>query len=505
MPFDTPEQPDRIGKIVIVGGGTAGWMSAALLAHYLRPQNVAITLIESEEIGTVGVGEGTVPFVRVFNARLGIDERDFMRRTQATFKLGIEFRDWGAPGNVHFNGFGDYGPPVGGISPHHYWLKLRGLGDATPFDAYSFPAAAARLARFSPQRPADGASFCDHAYHFDAGLYARYLRGLAEQHGVVRREGKVAQVQRRGADGFLEAVTMEDGERIEGDLFVDCSGFRGLLIEQTLQTGYEDWSRWLPCNRAVAVACERTEPLIPATLSTARGAGWQWRIPLQHRTGNGYVYCNEFVGDEEAARTLLAHLDGKPLTEPRLIAFTTGRRRKFWNGNCVAIGLAAGFMEPLEATSILLIQTAIARLIDFFPDKTCDPVMVEEYNARTTREYERVRDFLILHYCATTRGDTPFWDYCRRMEIPPTLSAKIRLFKSRGLVGLGEGESFTEPGWLAIFLGQEVLPARYDPIIDGVDIAAVRRGMEQRRAAIRQAAEAMPLESEFLARYCREG
>jgi tryptophan 7-halogenase len=498
MSPDNGGPPGRIEKIVIVGGGTAGWMSAAVLSHFLRPQRTAITLIESDEIGTVGVGEGTVPFVRVLNAKLGIDERDFMRRTQATFKTGIEFRDWGVSGNIHFNGFGDYGPPVGGISPHHYWLKLRQLGDDTPFDAYSFPAAAARLKRFAPTGRRDGAAFCDHAYHFDAGLYARYLRGLAQ--GVVRREGRIADVVRRG--GGIEAVVIEDGERIEGDLFIDCSGFRGLLIEQALKTGYEDWTRYLPCNRAVAVACDRTEPLVPATRSTARDAGWQWRIPLQHRTGNGYVYCNEFVNDEEAARTLLDNLDGRPLAEPRVIPFTTGRRRKFWNGNVVAIGLAAGFMEPLEATSILLIQTGIARLIDFFPDKAFDPVIVEEYNARTAREYEGVRDFLVLHYSATRRDDTPFWRHCRAMAIPEALAERIRLFRARGHVTVDRADSFTEAGWLAIFLGQDIVPARYDPIIDGVDIAAVRQGMAERRAAIQRAAEAMPEMGEFLGRYC---
>ncbi len=492
---------NRIGSIIIVGGGTAGWMSAAVLSHFLRPQGVAITLIESDEIGTVGVGEGTVPFVRILNAKLGIQERDFMRACQATFKTGIEFRDWGEIGNVHFNGFGDYGPPVGGISPHHYWLKLRALGDSTPFDAYSFPAQAARAARFAPVDDRRGAAFCDHAYHFDAGLYARYLRGLSEAAGVKRHEGKIARVETDA--GLITAVVMESGERLSADLFLDCSGFRALLIGEALKTGYEDWSAMLPCNRAVTVPSARTEPLEPCTRSTARESGWQWRIPLQHRTGNGYVYCNEFISDDEASRTLLANLDGQPLADPRVIAFTTGRRQRFWKGNCVAIGLAAGFMEPLEATSILLIQTAIARLIDFFPDKGFDPVVVDEYNARTGREYERIRDFLVLHYCSTRRTDTPFWRYCGAMAIPEGLAARIELFKARGHVGVDSGDSFAEPGWLAIFLGQDIIPRRYDPIIDGMDVEAVRRGMTERRQAIRTAAQAMPLMSEFVSRYCR--
>ena len=486
--------PDRIENIVVVGGGTAGWMAAAVLGHFLR--RTSIILIESDEIGTVGVGEGTVPFIRVLNAKLGIDERDFMRKCQATFKTGIEFRDWGVKGNIHFNGFGDYGPPVGGISPHHYWLKLRGLGEEAPFDAYSFPAQAARLARFAPVSGRQGAAYCDHAYHFDAGLYARYLRSIAR--GVVRREGKIAGVETKA--GMIAAVMMDDGERIPGDLFIDCSGFRGLLIEQALHTGYDDWSALLPCNRAVAVASERTEPLVPATISTAREAGWQWRIPLQHRTGNGHVYCSGFVSDDEAANTLMAGLDGKPLGEPRVIAFTTGRRKKSWNGNCVALGLAAGFMEPLEAPSILLIQTGIARLIDFFPDKSFDPVLIAEYNARTAQEYERIRDFLVLHYCATQRDDTPFWRHCKAMAIPDSLTERIALFRARGHVKVEPGDSFAEPAWLAILLGQDILPRRYDPIIDGMEVDAMRRGMAERRLAIRAAAEAMPMMSDFLAR-----
>jgi tryptophan 7-halogenase len=489
---------DRIRKIVIVGGGTAGWMTAAVLARFLERQRTAIVLIESEEIGIVGVGEATVPLIHAVNAVLGIDERDFIVQTQGTFKLGIEFRDWCRLGNVHFHGFGDYGDSIEGVSPHHHWLRLRELGDPTPLAEYSLPSVAARLLRFAPPPERSAASF-KYAYHFDASLYARYLRANAEARGVERREGKVVHVALRGEDGFIQTLTLEGGERIEADFFVDASGFRGLLIEEALGTGYEDWSHWLPCNRAAAVPCESAGDFTPYTTSTARSAGWQWRIPLQHRIGNGYVYSSEFLRDDEAADTLLANLDGKALAEPRVIRFTTGHRRKFWNRNCLAVGLAGGFMEPLESTSILLIQTCVARLIEMFPDRSFDQTMIDEYNRVTTAEFERIRDFLILHYCATERDDSELWNYCRTMTLPDTLRHKIDVFRSFGRVALHSEESFREPSWIAIFIGQHVYPQRYDPLIDSIETERLQRGMLQRRTAIRKAAESMPTHREFLA------
>jgi tryptophan 7-halogenase len=483
----------RVRKIAIVGGGTAGWMAAAVLARFTRRSQVAIELIESEEIGTVGVGEATVPVIQVLNGLLGIDEADFLRKTDGTFKLGIEFRDWVRAGHTHFHFFGDFGAPIEGIAPHHHWLKLRQLGDSTPLAEYSLPYVMGKLDRFSPAQ--NGYKY---AYHFDATAYAAYLRANAESRGARRKEGKVVDVTLRSEDGFIQAVTLGSGERVEADFFVDASGFRGLLISGALQTSYEDWSHWLPCDRAVAVPCARTGALSPYTVSSARAAGWQWRIPLQSRTGNGYVYCSQFINDDEATSTLLGTLDGRPIAEPRLLRFTTGRRRQFWNRNCLAIGLAAGFMEPLESTSIQLIQTALARLIELFPDRRFDPAVTAEYNRQSVNEWERVRDFLILHYCANERDEAPLWQYCREVEVPDRLQHKMEVFRSSGRVPLFDAESYQEPSWVSILLGQNVLPRRYDPLVDNLNVEHLKRGMLQRRRAIRALAESQPRHGDYI-------
>jgi len=488
-------------KIVIVGGGTAGWITAAVLVRFVRAR-IPIELIESEDIGIVRVGEATVPVIRALNGLLGIDERDFLARTQGSYKLGVEFRDWARPGNVHFHFFGDFGDVIDGISAHHHWLKLRQLGDPTPLGAYSFPYVAGKLGRFAPpaaDRRSPAADY-NYAYQFDAGLYARYLRSLAERNGVRRTEGRVADVRLRASDGFIESLALTDGRRIGGDLFIDASGFRGLLIGQALQVGYEDWSSWLPCDRAVAMACESSAELTPYTTATARTCGWQWRIPLQHRIGNGLVYCSGFMADEEAQAQLLGSLETRALGQPRLLKFTTGVRRQVWSRNCVAMGLASGFLEPLESTGIQLIQNAAARLIDLFPDRGFDPMLATEYNRLTRNEYERLRDFLILHYCVTERDDSPFWRHCRTMRVPETLRHKIDVWMSSARVPLYTEESYQEPSWVSIFLGQHLYPKRYDPFVDNIDPARLQQGMRERRSAIRRLAESLPMHREFIAR-----
>ncbi len=479
-------------------------MTAASLARFLRPEQCAIRLVESQEIGIVGVGEATVPHIRFFNQTLGLDEADFMRKTHATFKLGIEFVDWARLGDAYIHPFGDYGRPFHGVRFLHCWNRLRLAGDPTMLDEYSLPVMAARQARFAlpSSDPASVLSTFSYAFQFDATLFAPYLRDYAEKRGVRRTEGRVVDVAVRGTDGFIESLTLASGEKIEGDLFIDCSGFFGLLTEKSLHTGYEDWTHWLPCDRAVAVPCESFGPLLPYTRATARTAGWQWRIPLQHRTGNGYVYSSKFVSDDEAAATLMKNLDGKALAEPRLLKFVTGRRKKTWNRNCVAIGLAGGFVEPLESTSIYLIQAAITHLLELFPDSNFDPVVLDEYNRIMDVEFERVRDFIVLHYHATERDDTPLWNYVRTMSIPDSLAYKMELFRERGVVVNYKLGLFYEPSWVAVYVGQRIVPKRYDPLLEYRPMEELQRHADVTRAAVRAGAQSLPTQAEFIARYC---
>ena len=491
-----------IRNIVIVGGGTAGWMAAAALARFLGPA-YAIRLVESDEIGTIGVGEATIPQIRLFNHGLGIDEDDFLRATGGTFKLGIEFEGWTAPGERYIHAFGSLGRGLGLIPFHHYWLRHRAEGGTSALWDYSPSAIAARANRFG--RPDDGPgklpSGVAYAFHFDAALYAAYLRRYAEARGVRRSEGRVVDVALAGETGLIEAVSLAGGERIEGDFFIDCSGFRGLLIEQALGAGHEDWSHWLPCDRALAVPCMPAGPLTPYTRSTAREAGWQWRIPLQHRTGNGYVYSSRFVSDDEAAATLLANLDGEAMGDPRPLRFTTGRRREAWRGNCVALGLAAGFMEPLESTAIHLVQAGIARLLQLFPQHRIEQAETDEYNRQTQFEWEAIRDFLILHYHANGR-DGPLWKACREMEIPDSLRRKLELFRASGRIFRVEEELFTEPGWLQLMIGQGVAPRGHHPIADQLpgEQLAEFLALAQRHAA--HVAGQMPAHQDYVARHC---
>ncbi len=492
-----------IRRVVIVGGGTAGWMAAALLARALGPER-EIRLVESAEIGTVGVGEATIPQILHINAFLGIDEDEMMRFTHGTWKLGVQLNDWGRLGDSYLHGFGDVGLPLGLLPFHHYWLRSRRHLGAHPLAAYSLNAAAAATNRFArldkvPGSPLGGIRY---AYQFDAARYARYLRERIPAGRVRRTEGKVVDVNLRGDNGFIESLTLEGGETIDGDFFIDCSGFRGLLIEGALKTGYENWQHWLPCDRALAVASEPKRPMRPYTQATARSAGWQWRIALQHRTGNGHVYCSSLISDDEATAQLLSNLESEALEAPRPLRFTTGMRRLSWNRNCLALGLAAGFMEPLESTSIHLVQSGIARFLGMFPDRHCDPALVDAYNRQTRFEYEHVRDFLILHYKATERDDTPFWCQCAAMEVPERLASRIRLFRRTGLIFRDADELFTEVGWLQVMLGQRIKPEHYHPLADELETSKFQAFLSDIRTLVDRTVAKLPSHDDFAARVC---
>ncbi|AND67514.1 hypothetical protein ATSB10_00600 [Dyella thiooxydans] len=499
-------QANPIQRVVIVGGGTAGWMTAALLSRAIGPR-LAITLVESDEIGTVGVGEATIPQIRHVNAFLGIDEDELMRAVKGTFKLAIQFNDWRRIGDSYLHAFGDIGLPLGLVPFQHYWLRDRQeRGEAAPdLWSYSINAQACAQHRFGRldrigSSPMTGTRY---AYHLDAGLYGQYLRQRCDPRQVRRVEGKVVDVKLREDNGFIESLQLQGGERVEGDLFIDCSGFRGLLIEGALKAGYDDWTHWLPCDRAVAVPSERVAPMRPYTQASARAAGWQWRIPLQHRNGNGHVFCSRFISDDEATATLLAHLDGEALAEPRVLRFTTGARRRFWIRNCVALGLASGFMEPLESTSIHMIQSGISRLISLFPDRHCDPALSDEYNRQTRFEYERIRDFLVLHYRATERDDTAFWRHCRSIALPEGLAERIELFRRSGQVFRHGEELFTEVGWLQVMLGQGIVPQAWHPAADGLPAAELEGFLGNMRTLIQRAVATFPEHGQFVATHCR--
>ena len=491
---------EPIRKIVIVGGGTAGWISASGLAAVLKGLPIRIELIESAEIGTVGVGEATVPHIRYFNARLGLDEADFMRKTQATIKLGIQFRDWGRQGESYIHPFGAYGHAIDGLPFHQHWLAARARGQAGPIEAYSLPIMASLAGKFAPPSsdPRSLGSTFNYAYQFDASLYAQYLRAYSEARGVTRTEGKITSVQQRPTDGFVTSVTLEDGRVVEGDLFIDCSGFRGLLIEGALQAGYEDWTPWLPCDRAVAAPCASVEAPTPYTRATADKFGWRWRIPLQHRVGNGHVYCSSYVSDDEAARALVENLDGELQQDPRFLRFVTGRRKKQWFKNVVAVGLSSGFLEPLESTSIHLIQVAVTTLLELFPHRGFDQADEDEYNRVMDLEFERIRDFLVLHYHANQRDDSPFWIERREGPIPDSLAYKMALFRERGaVVGYKDG-FFLEPSWLAVYLGQNIMPDGHDPLVAASDPARTAKIMADLSSAVTRTVDAMPTHAAFL-------
>lgn len=491
-----------IKSVIIVGGGTAGWMAAAVLSKAFA--KLSITLIESEEIGIVGVGEATIPQIRHINAFLGLDEDEFLRATQGTFKLGIQFNGWTRPGDSYIHAFGDIGLQVSLAPFHHYWLRARKAGSGDTIWDYSINAAAAAKNRFARIDRVGSSRMAGvkHAFHFDASLYAGFLRGKSDARGVKRVEGKIVDVRQHAQTGFIEAVTLESGATVAGDLFIDCSGFRGLIIEQALKAGFEDWSHWLPCDRAVVAPCRHGDAIRPYTQATARKAGWQWRIPLQHRVGNGHVYSSAFLSDEEARAILLANLEGEILADPKIIGFATGMRRRHWVKNCVAIGLASGFMEPLESTSIHLIQSGLARLVSMFPDRRFDETLIAEFNRQARFEFESIRDFLILHYHANRRDDCEFWTHCRSMRIPDGLAAKMSLFGSSGRIFREHEELFSETGWLQVLIGQGVIPEAGHPMADEMNDAQLKQMLSDMKTLIAREVDAMPDHRSYVMANC---
>lgn len=497
-------QGTPIKRIVIVGGGTAGWMAAAALAKGLPAGQCEIILVESEDIGTVGVGEATIPQLQVFNKLLGVDETEFLKETQGTFKLGIQFVDWKSIGESYFHAFGDFGQDIDGVDFYHWWLKVKKQDPTLSMTDYTLSALAASECRFMRSIDAGNSPLSNigYAYHFDAGLYAKYLRAKAESNGVQRIEGKVVSVP-LGAGGYIQSVVLEGGHRVDGDFFIDCSGFRALLIEGALKVGYEDWEDYLPCNSAVTVASESTGELLPYTRSTAQAAGWQWRIPLQHRIGNGHVYCDKYMSDDEATETLLSNLDGRALGSPRMIKFRTGRRERFWEKNCLSLGLASGFMEPLESTSIHLVQYFLSKFFVFYPNKNFDEEDIAEFNEQASYQYEKIRDFLIAHYKVTSRADTEFWNYCRNMEIPTSLKKKLELFKKNGRIFRENNELFNPVSWFEVLYGQGLTPQAYHPMLDAFPYEMIASRVDNVKSVVRKCVDHMPLQSEYIMEHCK--
>ena len=484
--------------IVIAGGGTAGWVAAATFARFLG-NRASVTLVESDEIGTVGVGEATIPQIHNLIIGLGLDQTDFLRRTNGTFKLGIEFSDWLGEGHSYIHSFGYTGRGVGLIAFRQLWLRGRALGVAGELGDYNFNIAAARLGRMSTSAGSKTIPDLAYAYHFDASLFARMLREYAEERGVRRVEGMILDVERDSESGDIMALALNGERKVQGDFFVDCTGFRSLLLGKTLGVSYQDWSRWLPCDSALAVPCESSEAFRPYTQALSRKAGWQWRIPLQHRTGNGHVYSSKFISDDEAASTLLANLDGAALADPRPIRFTSGCRETFWSRNCVALGLAAGFMEPLESTSIHLVQSAVGRLLNVLPgDLTRTESARETFNRLSAIEWARVRDFITLHYYANGR-EGPFWNYCRNMELPDTLAEKIALFREAGLFMREEDELFLDDSWGQVMIGQGIVPESWSPLADNVPGEDIGPFLDSLAKSYRVKAESLPTHREFVA------
>ncbi len=489
---------NRIKRVVIAGGGTAGWMAAALLSKTMG-KVLDITLVESEEIGTVGVGEATIPPLVTYLRLLKIKEQDFMAATQGTFKLGISFENWKAVGEKYFHSFGTTGTDHWTAGFQHFWLRDRERGSKAAYGDYCLELAAAMESKFG-HLPKQGLNY---AFHIDATLFAGFLRVFSEKLGVRRVEGKIMGVNTHPEAGFVESLQMESGEVVDGDLFIDCTGFRGLLIEQTLHTGYEDWSHWLPCDSAVALQTESVIEAIPYTRSIAHGAGWQWRIPLQHRTGNGLVYCNKYMSDDEARACLLKNIVGEHLGKPRVLKFRTGRRLKNWNKNVVALGLASGFVEPLESTSIHLIQQGMIRLMQLFPHEGIKQTDIDEYNNQSRVEIEYIRDFIILHYKVTNRQDTPFWKHCRAMEVPDSLAHRIQMFGDTARVIRVREDLFKENSWIQVMLGQGILPEQYHPVTKVMSDEELTRFMQGIKSRVDNTVAKLPKHQAYVEQYCK--
>ncbi|MDO6506148.1 tryptophan 7-halogenase [Colwellia sp. 4_MG-2023] len=489
---------DKIKNVVIAGGGTAGWMAAAAFAKLIG-KNLNITLVESDEISTVGVGEATIPPIKTFHKLLGINEQEIMRATNATFKLGIEFENWGLQNSKYIHSFGATGKECWAGEFHHFWLHGLRKGIKADFGDYCYELQAAKANKFALLNNTP----INYAYHLDATLYAKYLRKFSENLGVTRLEGKIQQVNKDSKTGNISSLTLASGQVVEGDFFIDCTGFRGLLIEQALHTGFDDWSHWLPCDSAVAVQTKTVSAPKPYTRSIAHNSGWQWQIPLQNRVGNGLVFCSKYCSDEEAIATLKQNIEGEMITEPRVIKFNTGRRRKGWNKNCVALGLSSGFIEPLESTSIHLIMSGVIRLLRLFPFEGICQSTIDEYNSKLDSELNAVRDFIVLHYKTTEREDTDFWLHCKTMEIPPSLQHKIKLFKETGRVFLDDGDIFRVDSWTQVLIGQGIIPEQYHTIAEVMNDKELEHFMHSMKKSIANAVEKLPSHAEFLDKYCK--
>ncbi|WP_095011931.1 tryptophan halogenase family protein [Tsuneonella mangrovi] len=496
----TSRDADAVTRVVIVGGGTAGWMAATALSRFFGSSTCSITLVESDAIGTVGVGEATIPPIVGFNSMMGIPEEEFMRETRATYKTAIEFVGWGSPNSRYMHPFGAFGQDFHGIPFHQLWYSARSRQKSGQFDEYSMSAAAARAGRFAKpgRNEQTPLAHIGYAFHFDATLYAAYLRRRAEHQGVKRQEGRIVKVHRNGESGDVASVELEDGTGIDGDIFLDCSGFRGLLIEEALETGYEDWSQWLPMDRALAMPTSNVGALHPHTRATAHAAGWQWRIPLQHRTGNGHVFCSSYMDADEAERILMENVDGEALAEPRLLKFSTGMRKKAWNHNVISLGLSSGFIEPLESTSIHLIQQGVLRFVALFPERRINPAERDEYNANLRQTYEYVRDFVIMHYKANRREDSEFWRAMQAMEVPDSLQHRLDLWQVHGRIFPKEADIFVTPSWAAVLFGQEVWPERPDQVVDGLVVEHVDKALDDIHTAYRGTAARLPTHEEYL-------